>query len=625
MRLMAIVIPSLALVVTGFRPASIERNSVPTAANGVLTFVPALPKPGARVTATYTPMSGFIAEQALLLRGHYRVADADKIGGIRNVVIATLRRTARGVFTASFVFPDSAVYGRFAVEDSAGERVDANAGMLWELVARGPAGQPSYAGLIQSAHDHYGFWRDALNANALAMRLYPDSLEGWNLLRFHEHLALGTSGAAVDSALKFHTKNFAAFNARYANLHPVAPAIIAAMFDYARAIGDTAATAFWRARVLSEASGTRTAAQERGVATLMKWYKDKDANAALASYEQYWPEANGTHSQLPGWALQVAASTTDTTAIDLWAERFRVDAGVGVVNLSYWLSTVPARRAAALSMQEDALARLDANDPARRPLDQSIPQARRTRASDRARALGAIGRTLASMGRLDEAIDKLERASVRMMSPELFRTLGDLRLAKGDTSGAAREFAVVAADPGVPQGQADSLRARLGWSPTDPRWHLQLDSAGSRLLPLVLADTVDWMPPPTHVADDARAQHLLPSVVAGAPTVLVFWATNCGPCVAEIPELVRLTERFKQMGVKVISVTTDDVPSSRMREFMQDKKMNYAVYYDLLHEASNAFGVVGIPAVFILDGNGRVRFALSELAQVPRQIDALKH
>ncbi len=510
MRLIALLVPSLAVVVAGSRAPTTERDSASTAANGTLAFVPMAPKPGTRVTATYAPMSGFVGEHALLLRGHYRVADADKVGGIRNVVIATLHRAEHGVFTASFVFPDSAVYGRFAVEDSAGERVDANAGMLWELVARGPDGRPLYAGLIQSAHDHYGFWREALNANTKAMRLYPDSLDGWSLLRFHEHLALGSGGPAVDSALKFHTKNFATLNARFANRTQVAPSVIAAMFDYARSIGDTAATAFWRARVLSEASGTRTAAQERGVATLAKWYKDKDAKSALAAYEEYWPQAKGTHSQLPGWALQIAASTGDTAMIDLWSERVRANSGPGDLgNLPYWLATVPARRALALSTQEEALARLDAADPARRPLDQSIPQARRIQAANRARALGGIGRTLALMGRLDEAIDKLERASVRMMSPELFQTLGDLRLAKGDTVGAAREFAVVAADPGTPQGQADSLRMRLAWSAIDPRWRLQLDSAQSRVLPLVLADTVDWMPPPTHVADEAKAQRLV--------------------------------------------------------------------------------------------------------------------
>ena len=46
--------------------------------------------------------------------------------------------------------------------------------------------------------------------------------------------------------------------------------------------------------------------------------------------------------------------------------------------------------------------------------------------------------------------------------------------------------------------------------------------------------------------------------------------------------------------------------------------------YDLLHEASNAFGVTGIPANFVLDASGRVRFALSDASQIPRQIEALE-
>jgi peroxiredoxin len=61
-----------------------------------------------------------------------------------------------------------------------------------------------------------------------------------------------------------------------------------------------------------------------------------------------------------------------------------------------------------------------------------------------------------------------------------------------------------------------------------------------------------------------------------------------------------------------------------MREFIASRHINYGVYYDLSHEASNAFGVVGIPANFVLDETGRVRFAFSDISQVPRQLDALK-
>src|SRR5207253_760909 len=97
-------------------------------------------------------------------------------------------------------------------------------------------------------------------------------------------------------------------------------------------------------------------------------------------------------------------------------------------------------------------------------------------------------------GRADEAIDRLERASSTIVSPDLYQALGDLRLAKGDTVGAAREYAVIAADPVASSERVDSLRQRIGWAPNDARWRMQMDSAAARVMPLVLIDLVDWTP-----------------------------------------------------------------------------------------------------------------------------------
>src|SRR5438046_9972032 len=78
---------------------------LPPAPRGGLVFSPGAPRPGARVTATYKPTGVLAGERALLLRAHFRTANPEG-APIRNVVIATLRQSAGGVYKASFQLPD---------------------------------------------------------------------------------------------------------------------------------------------------------------------------------------------------------------------------------------------------------------------------------------------------------------------------------------------------------------------------------------------------------------------------------------------------------------------------------------------------------------------------------------
>jgi cytochrome c biogenesis protein CcmG/thiol:disulfide interchange protein DsbE len=67
---------------------------------------------------------------------------------------------------------------------------------------------------------------------------------------------------------------------------------------------------------------------------------------------------------------------------------------------------------------------------------------------------------------------------------------------------------------------------------------------------------------------------------AGRPIVMNFWATWCGPCRIEIPWLVELQDRYKDRGLVVLGISTDDEPAD-LRQFAADFKMNYPVLVGL--------------------------------------------
>jgi peroxiredoxin len=87
----------------------------------------------------------------------------------------------------------------------------------------------------------------------------------------------------------------------------------------------------------------------------------------------------------------------------------------------------------------------------------------------------------------------------------------------------------------------------------------------------------------------------------GQAVVLNFWATWCGPCQKEIPELKALAEKSE---AKVIGIALDEDPRA-VKPFVQRHGVNYTVLLGD-QEVFERAGGYGIPYTLILDGSGRV-------------------
>ena len=78
----------------------------------------------------------------------------------------------------------------------------------------------------------------------------------------------------------------------------------------------------------------------------------------------------------------------------------------------------------------------------------------------------------------------------------------------------------------------------------------------------------------------------------GKPLVLNFWATWCGPCVLELPDLDRLAAG----GVQVVAVSADHGGAGVVKPFLVKHDVSHAeVVLDAGGEARQAAGVVGFP------------------------------
>src|SRR5687768_15974211 len=69
------------------------------------------------------------------------------------------------------------------------------------------------------------------------------------------------------------------------------------------------------------------------------------------------------------------------------------------------------------------------------------------------------------------------------------------------------------------------------------------------------------------------------SAYSGKVLLVYLWATWCGPCRNEIPELVRLYKEFKSQGLEVVGLSTENPDASRdgVRDFVRAYEMDYAV------------------------------------------------
>ncbi len=97
------------------------------------------------------------------------------------------------------------------------------------------------------------------------------------------------------------------------------------------------------------------------------------------------------------------------------------------------------------------------------------------------------------------------------------------------------------------------------------------------------------------------------SAMKGRMVIVNFWATWCGPCIAEMPSLQALTTRLGAKNVALIGVNFHESPQ-KIRDFQARYNVKFPLLRDAWQEASSTWKVAVLPTTFIVDGNGILRY-----------------
>ncbi|MGI8897345.1 MAG: TlpA family protein disulfide reductase [Pyrinomonadaceae bacterium] len=117
---------------------------------------------------------------------------------------------------------------------------------------------------------------------------------------------------------------------------------------------------------------------------------------------------------------------------------------------------------------------------------------------------------------------------------------------------------------------------------------------------------------------------------AGKVLVVNLWATWCGPCRMEIPELVKFHKEYRAKGLEVVGLSTENPEASAegVRRFAQEFKMDYPVGWATPEVAITLMqGRDAIPQSFVISRDGRIlkRFVGFSPAATPKQLrDAIE-
>jgi len=91
----------------------------------------------------------------------------------------------------------------------------------------------------------------------------------------------------------------------------------------------------------------------------------------------------------------------------------------------------------------------------------------------------------------------------------------------------------------------------------------------------------------------------------GKVTLVNFWATWCPPCREEIPDLIKLQDKYKD-HLQIIGVSSDEGSPADVAKFAAEHRMNYPIVMETPELAKAFPGIFALPTTFVIDQDAMI-------------------
>ena len=94
----------------------------------------------------------------------------------------------------------------------------------------------------------------------------------------------------------------------------------------------------------------------------------------------------------------------------------------------------------------------------------------------------------------------------------------------------------------------------------------------------------------------------------GKVVLVDFWATWCGPCRAELPNVLATYNKYHDKGFEIVGISLDQ-DQAKLADFTKSMNMPWPQIFDgqgWQNKLAVKYGIESIPATFLLDGEGKI-------------------
>lgn len=110
-------------------------------------------------------------------------------------------------------------------------------------------------------------------------------------------------------------------------------------------------------------------------------------------------------------------------------------------------------------------------------------------------------------------------------------------------------------------------------------------------------------PAPDFTLTDSNGNKMTLSSMRGKYVLIDFWASWCGPCISELPNIKKVYAKFKDRGLEVIGISIDN-NEKLWRQALQREQLPYLQLYDPKWTTQKLYNFAGIPFVVLISPEG---------------------